>query len=346
MSGGKFNFNILRDYFLKTNVAAVPLDKLKRDEIVNLAILSVFDTKGVTVKNPGYSYEKPDGTIDKAEFSAVTEKQYKQAVKDIQKVIKKQMGNDYSNLKIPTYEELNKMIADGKIDVDELSGKASIQKPLTPEEAEANKSRFIQIPKKAESGELSEKELTDWFENMNFDVVSNIYNQKKNGTYNYKPAEKVIKRAEEAQTAVDAFMQNDDKPTGVQIKDKDSIVYNANGQRIRRANGVSNVYESFKYENAADENYSEMMKYRLNGYKHIYIRRESLTDEKGNVQSAYVAYALDENEKIYKIHMSPEFQSKEFDEFNNNNEYERSMRYFKEAGYSDEDIEALLNTND
>ena len=80
----KFKISQLMDYFLKTNSVGTSYKDLSQEDLASLAILSVFDKKGQTIKTSNYTYERPDGVIDEAEIN-VTKQEYEKAVKQIYK---------------------------------------------------------------------------------------------------------------------------------------------------------------------------------------------------------------------------------------------------------------------
>ena len=93
----KFKISQLMDYFLKTNNTGTSYMDLSQEDLASLAILSVFDKKGQTIKTSNYTYERPDGVIDASEIN-VTKQEYEKAVKDIYKQIKKEAGKDIFHL--------------------------------------------------------------------------------------------------------------------------------------------------------------------------------------------------------------------------------------------------------
>ena len=116
----KFKISQLMDYFLKTNSVGTSYKDLSQEDLASLAILSVFDKRGLTIKTSNYTYERPDGVIDEAEIN-VTKQEYEKAVKDIYKEIKKEVGKEFTGVNIPSYEDLQAMLkGDNKIDFEEL----------------------------------------------------------------------------------------------------------------------------------------------------------------------------------------------------------------------------------
>ena len=69
----KFKISQLRDYFLKTNDTGVSYKDLSKEDLLSLAILSIFDKKGETIQGSQYSYERPDGIIDENELNEAYE---------------------------------------------------------------------------------------------------------------------------------------------------------------------------------------------------------------------------------------------------------------------------------
>ena len=52
----KFKISQLMDYFLKTNNTGTSYMDLSQEDLASLAILSVFDKKGQTIKTSNYTY--------------------------------------------------------------------------------------------------------------------------------------------------------------------------------------------------------------------------------------------------------------------------------------------------
>lgn len=357
-----FKFNQLRDYFLKTTtVPDITLKQLEPNELVGMAILSIFDKKGLTVKTPQYSYEKPDNIIDKSEIYGVTEKQYEKAVKDIQKVLQKETGKDFSSLKIPSYIEMMKMMEDDKIDFEELSAINSVDdaeevaesKPTsnlrpatvydskTPAVADSvEKPVPIKVPEKQGEYVLTDDEMATFVSEADVNLMTSLYAKVKNG-YNFKPSPELAQRVENIQRNIEEFKPDEDVVRNVQNQ-LDGEQYNAKGQLVARVNNISQVYEKYKYEGDSRD-YSEMIQYKPNGYKTMYYKREALTDDKGRTTMKKVAYSLDENEKVYKVLLPPTFENEEINEFNDYNEYQRFMQYAQKSGYDEATLDEMLS---
>lgn len=335
-----FKFDQLRTYFMKTNtVPDVTLKELEPNDLVGMAILSIFDKKGLTVKTPQYSYEKPDGLIDKSEIYGVTEKQYDKAVKDIQKVLKKETGKDFSSLKIPSYLDMMKMMNDDKVDFQELATISAFREGSADAEV-GEKIAPVKAPEKQGDNKLSGDELADFISNADLDVLMDVHAKVKNGE-KYAPETAFQKQIDAVQKSIDEFVPDDVSAYSVQNM-SDGEQYNEKGQLITRVNNVSGVYEKYKYEGDSKE-YSEMVQYKPNGYKAMYFKRESLIDKNGSSVVKKVAYSLDENEKIYKILPPQGYANGIMKDFNDNNEYLRFMEYAKRSSYDDATLDAMLS---
>ena len=117
----KFTIKGLMDYYLRTNSTGTAFRDLTQEDLASLAVLSIFDQKGQTVKTSSYSYERPDGFIDSSEFN-VTREEYEKAVKNISKQIKKEIGADFTGVNIPSYDDMQAMLkGDNKISFSEIN---------------------------------------------------------------------------------------------------------------------------------------------------------------------------------------------------------------------------------
>jgi len=325
----KFKIGHLVDYFIKVNKEGVSFKSLSQEDMLSLAILSVFDKKGKTVKTTQYTYERPDDVISQDEFN-MTKAEYEKTAKQIEKAIKKEVGKDFSALKVPTYEDLQAMMKDdNKIDFEEIHAFAREGVIVN---STAKKPEFHGIPEKAKSNEVPLETMSDFvssvandderyaviekFENMTDEEYNNFYKSM------FKVPEDTTQRIAEFKPETDVAYNKQDGLNGIQ--------FNSHGQKIFRINSNAGMYESYKYADADDTRFSEMMRYNENGYKIEYWKQESYRDEKGNSVPCYRVYILNEDEKVQKIATVPEGidNSKDIQDFNDFNFYQQYCRYY------------------
>lgn len=326
----KFKISQLRDYFLKTNDTGTSYKDLSKEDLVSLAILSVFDKKGETVKTSNFTYERPDGIIDESEFN-VSKKDYEKAVKDIYKQIKKETGKEITALKIPTYDDLQAMMkGDKKIDFEELhlyAREAIVRDP------ESGKPEPVLIPEKTSKNEKTLEQKLKFLESVEADPTKIAAMERINTILD--EAEKTGNAAFDfagltntSQAQVDEFVPDNEASYNIQAG-FDGMQYNAKGQVVTRINNHVGAYEKYKYNSDKhDAKYTEMMRYNANGYKTDYFRRETLQDKDGKTFTGVVIYHLGEDEKIIRI-TYPEnaVHDNRVDDFNDYNLLMQWLRY-------------------
>lgn len=325
MSEVKFNINLLRDYFLKANITeGKAFSDLKSEELAGLAVLSIFDKKGQTVQESSYSYQKPDGIIDKSEFYAVTEKQYEKAAKDIKKSLEKATGRDLSRINIPSYSDMVKMMSDNKIDYNELiyPGKSG-NEPLVE----------IKIPQKNDSLSMSQADMAEHLQKMNRNEVAAMHRRVQAGEkFDFSgfvgPFQDLI---DEFQPETQEIAYNKEQLDKVEQ-------YNSKDQVVSAYDGVKNVYRKYKYDGSSKK-YSELMEYTPKGLKSAYYKR--------GVDGRMAIFSLDENEEITRITvLSPEdgmpIKDAQIEEFNQYRQYEKFMDYCLGIGLDEQTIDEEL----
>jgi len=328
----KFKIGHLVDYFLKVNNQGTSFKDLSQEDMLSLAILSIFDKGGKTVKVSSYSYERPNDVIDENEFN-LTKKEYEKAAKQIQKAIKKKVGKEFTALNIPSYEDLQAMMKDDKkIDFDELHFYA---REGSVKNTNAQKPKFHGLPQKAQEN-LTLQEKQDFVSEVaNDDTKYAIIEKFENmSDAEYRKYVDLAKEYDIAltnlQTHIDKF--EPDKNVAYNRQDGlNGIQFNDKGQKVFRINGDAGVYESYKYENSNDTRFSEMMRYNADGYKTEYWQKSTYVDPNNPKEEhvGYIVYSLDENEKITKISTVPENFSQN-QEFNDFKFYQQYCRYYDE----------------
>ncbi len=334
----KFKISQLRDYFLKTNDKGVSYMDLSKEDLLSLAILSIFDKKGKTVEGKNYSYERPDGIVNENELN-ITQKEYEKAIKQIYKQLKKETDNEISMVNIPSYSDLQAMMAnDKKIDFNELKLYATngvIRKQgATP--------KPVEIPAKTGNNELSEDEKMDFVNNAIINHESEIYRienaiteAEKNGTTAFDFTQ-ISKELEVKQKLIDDFTPDNNVSYNVQ-DGFDGKQFNEHDQMVTRINNQAGFYEKYKYDSTEDEQYSEMMRYKPNGYKAEYWKVETLKDANGAEFKGKVQYILDEGEKIYKVVLPPNAAvDQNLVDFNSYMLYSKVLKYEQELEESRE----------
>lgn len=302
----KFKISQLRDYFLKTNDTGVSYKDLSKEDLLSLAILSIFDKKGKTIQCSQYSYERPDGIIDENELN-VTRKEYEKAIKQIYKQLKKETGkSEISTLKMPSYDDLQAMMAnDKKIDFNELHMFASKGVVIQPG---AEKPEPVLIPPKTGDNSLSDEEKLDFIDQAlanHGDEIDRMEAVISAAEASGQPAFDFTGLTDEVQSTIDNFVPDNDAAFNLQ-SGLDGKQFNENGQMITRINNHAGFYEKYKYDSPEAKEYSEMMRYKGNGYKAEYWRVETLLNRDGKVFQGKVQYVLDEREKVYKIVLPPD----------------------------------------
>lgn len=336
----KFKISQLRDYFLKTGADVGNSYKdLSKEDLLGLAILSVFDKKGQVVEGKNYSYERPDGVIDEKELN-ITKKDYEKAIKQISKQLKKETNKEITSLKMPSYEDLQAMMEnDKKIDLKELKTFATtgvIRAESSP------KPDPVLVPEKTGTNTLTDDEKVEFVNNAMINNESEIYRIQDM----VEAAEKagkttidlgsIVGTVQACQNIIDNFKPSDDVAFNMQ-DGLDGKQFNDNGQMITRINNHAGFYEKYKYDSPEDKNYSEMMRYKGNGYKAEYWRYETLKDANGTTFKGKVQYILDENEKIYKIALPPNAaKNQEVEDFNAYMLYNKVLQYDSELQESEQ----------
>lgn len=326
----KFKFKDIMTYFLKTNVTGSAFRDLSQEDLASLAVLSIFDTKGQTVKTKTYSYEKPDGVIDASEFN-ITREEYEKAVKNISKQIKKEIGKEFTGVNIPSYDDMQALLKDdNKISFSEIN--LFVREGIVRADS-VKRPDPVLIPEKTENNTKTREQMIQFLENVENNPASieameridaKLAEAQANGTVAFD----FTGLTDDAQKEIDAFVPDNDaaynKQDGI-----DGYQYNDNGQVVTRINNTAGVYEKYKYESDnSDAKYSEMMRYNGNGYKTEYFRRETLKDKDGNSFTGVVIYALDENEKVVRI-TYPEgaVYDVRIDDFNDYNMFMQWLQY-------------------
>lgn len=326
----KFKIGHLVDYFLKVNKGATSYKDLSQEDKVTLAILSVFDTKGKSVKTLQYTYERPDEAISQEEFN-MTKSEYEKKAEQIKKELKKEAGNDFSKIKMPTYEDLQAMMKDdNKIDFTELHtfAREGVVQPST-----AKKPEFHGLPQKAATNKATIETMKDFVSEVaNDDNKYAIIEKFENMTDTEYKA--FIKNLPEIPADIKSTIANFNPDTEVAFNKQhglDGIQFNKHGQKIFRINGNAGVYESYAYASNDDTRFDTMMRYNANGYKTEYWKGGTATDKEGNKVPIYTVYSLDENEKVINISTIPhEYTSPETKKFNEFNFYQQYVKYYEE----------------
>ena len=331
----KFKIGHLVDYFMKVNKEGSSFKDLSQEDMLSLAILSIFDKGGKTVKTSSYSYERPNDVIDENEFN-MTKKEYEKATKQIQKAIKKEVGKEFTALNIPTYEDLQAMMKDDKkVDFNEIHrfARDGVVKPTNTE-----KPKFHGIPQKTTTN-FSVEQMQDFVAEIanndyKYEVVEK-FNNMSNAEYDnfVEKIKKYDAQLADVQTYINNFEPDKNvaynKQNGV-----DGIQFNEDGQKIFRINGKAGVYESYKYESGKDTRFSEMVRYNANGYKTEYWKKMTYPNPENPSENlvGYFIYSLDENEKITKVSRFPsQFEfSEKYKDFNDFQLYQKYMRYYEE----------------
>ena len=327
----KFKIGHLVDYFLKINKDGISYKDLSQEDKVTLAILSVFDTKGKTVKTSQYTYERPDEAISQDEFN-MTKAEYEKKAEQIKKAIKKEAGKDFSEFKMPTYEELQAMMKDdNKIDFTELHtfAREGVVQPTT-----ARKPKFHGLPEKTKTNEVPHDQMLDFVDkvagdNAQYDII-NKFQYMTNNEY-----ETFVDNLPKIPTEIESEIKNFSPNTEVAFnkqEGRNGIQFNQHNQKIFRINGNAGVYESYTYASNDAKTFDTMMRYNVNGYKTEYWKATgTTTDEDGNTIPIYTVYSLDENEEVIKISTIPEQeQSPEIKNFNDFNFYKKYEKYYNE----------------
>ncbi len=326
----KFKIGHLVDYFLKVNKSVTSYTDLSQEDKVTLAILSVFDTKGKTVKTLQYTYERPDETISQDEFN-MTKAEYEKKAEQIKKELKKEAGKDFSEIKMPTYEDLQAMMKDdNKIDFTELHtfAREGVVQPST-----AKKPEFHGLPERAATNKASIETMKDFVSKVaNDDNKYAIIEKFENMTdAEYK---EFVKNLPEIPAEIKSTIANFKPDTEVSFNKQnglDGIQFNKHGQKIYRINGNAGVYESYTYASKDDTRFDSMMRYNANGYKTEYWKSGTAINKEGNKVPIYTVYSLDENEKVLNISTIPyEYTSPEAKKFNDFNFYQQYVKYYEE----------------
>lgn len=328
----KFKIGHLVDYFLKVNHQCTSFKDLSQEDMLSLAILSIFDKGGKTVKTSSYSYERPNDVIDENEFN-MTKKEYEKAAKQIQKAIKKEVGKEFTAMNIPSYEDLQAMMKDDKkIDFEELHFYA---REGSIKNSNAQKPKFHGVPQKAQASVSLEakkdfiSEVAD--DDSKYAIIEKFENM---SDAEYAKYVQLAKEYDIALSNLQTYINEFEPDKNVAFNRQDGvngIQFNDNGQKIFRINGDAGVYESYKYENANDTRFSEMVRYNPNGYKTEYWQKTTFVDPNSpsDKQVGYIIYSLDENEKVTKISTFPEGGSQDQD-FNDFMFYQKYCRYYDE----------------
>ena len=117
----------------------------------------------------------------------------------------------------------------------------------------------------------------------------------------------------------------------------DGKQFNEHDQMVTRINNQAGFYEKYKYDSTEDEQYSEMMRYKPNGYKAEYWKVETLKDANGAEFKGKVQYILDEGEKIYKVVLPPNAAvDQNLVDFNSYMLYSKVLKYEQELEESRE----------
>ena len=326
----KFKISQLMDYFLKTNSVGTSYKDLSQEDLASLAILSVFDKKGQTIKTSNYRYERPDGVIDEAELN-ISKQEYEKAVKHIYKEIKKEVGKEFTGVNIPSYEDLQAMLkGDNKIDFEELhlfAREGIIKKPDT------KAPKPVLIPEKTGNNTKTPEQMQKFLDSVETDptkiaAIERIDAKLSEATKNGTTAFDFSGLTDKAQAEIDAFVPDNDAAYNKQ-EGLDGKQYNANGQVVTRINNLAGAYEKYKYTtDSSDAKYSEMMRYNGNGYKTDYFRRETLTDKDGKTFTGVVIYHLNEEEKIVRItYPEDAVHDERVDDFNDYNMLMQWLQY-------------------
>lgn len=332
----KFRISQVRDYFLRSNETGASFKNLSGEDLVSLAVLSVFDKSGKTVKTASVEYQRPDGIIDENEFN-LSKADYDKMLKSINKEIKKEKGKEISALNIPSYEDLQAMMKeDKKIDFDELH---LFARERIIREPGVEKPKPVQIPAKSGNNELTLDEKQAYLEKVFSDphkeavlsrVEARLDEAERTGktAYDFTVLNEAISLVEKQ---MNDFKPDDDISYNIQAG-IDGLQFNSKGQRVTRINNTAGYYEKYAYKSDdSDAKYSEMVRYNGDGYKTDYFRRMRLVDEEGSGFEGIVIYHLDENEKVCKI-TYPENAAipDDISDFNDYKLYEQVTRYYSD----------------
>lgn len=168
------HFNISNVFAYKQNTAALNFmsdlqntnidGKGETRNIIRNSILSLFDGQ----KKIPYKMENSyDGKIDKNEFDSVSKKEYKSYIYEMRKYLKSE-GKDLSDINIPSYEELGKLIEKAeasntvlakKVAEEPTKEKKLIIDPDYPEKYDNETILEIISKNKSKRSKLSDKEL-------------------------------------------------------------------------------------------------------------------------------------------------------------------------------------------
>ena len=345
----KFKFSQLVDYFIKVNKGGTPISDLSQEDMMSLAILSIFDKGGQTVKTSNYSYERPNDLIDENEFN-LTKAEYEKAAKQIQKAIKKEVGKEFSPLNMPSYEDLQAMMKDDKkIDFEELHlyAREGVIKP-----ANAKKVEFHGLPALAETN-VTLQDKKDFVQKVADNdaewAIIEKFNNMSDAEFN-----KYVKLAQSYDATfkdVQSYINEFEPDKNVSFNKQEGLngeQFNDKGQRIFRIHGNAGVYESFKYDSdKSDAKFTQMMRYNPNGYKTEFWE---MAGEPTDNPVRYTVYSLDENEKITAVNIVPESVSndQELQDYNDFKFFDKYSKYYNELeqnGAFDDNIDTETSTS-
>lgn len=102
------------------------LREYSKPEVVAFGIFSKFDTEAPNSQYGG------DTKITKDEFKNVKKEDYDKYIKDLKKEMKTEEGMDLSEVKIPSYEEIEKKLDKGDLNLDEFLKSLETSEKKTP----------------------------------------------------------------------------------------------------------------------------------------------------------------------------------------------------------------------
>lgn len=115
-----------------------------KQDAVAFGIFSKFDTKGTN------SSDKPDTKLTKEEFGSIKKEDYEKYIEALKKEMKNEQNVDLSEVKIPSYEELEKKLDKGDLNLDDFakSMETSTKKEDNENIIKDEKGRITQIKDK------------------------------------------------------------------------------------------------------------------------------------------------------------------------------------------------------
>lgn len=325
----KFKIDQMVRYFVDINKDGKSYKDLSKEDMVSLAVFSLFDKSGKVVKTSQNSYNIADGVVDESEFN-VTKAEYEKAAKQIEKAIKKEVGKEYS-LKVPSYDDIQQMMKDDKkVTMDEIKffAKTGNIKPETKEPL-----KLFELPQKTEPN-MTKAEIAAEYEAM----VKDPYMQALIDKFDKMTDEEYKAFVDNAMKALPKSMRDeianfepDKNVASNKQQGKVGLQYNENGQVIMKVNEPISRYQYLKYSSDDSKRFSEMMSYNEKGYKSEYWKQAVTTDPTtGEQVPFYFIYCFDEKEEVREITTFPSdiVLPQEVEQFNELMLYRQFDRYY------------------